>query len=248
MLVDTERPSQPISAADLDPGVETLDRMASVDRYNRWVYGSVQRHVGRRILEVGCGLGNMTPYFLGRDLLVSLDLLSASVARVSERFADEPGFEALRGDICARATVESLVGRRFDTVVCLNVLEHIADDRLALDHMGELLTPDGRLILLVPAGPFLYGTLDRAIGHHRRYEASALAELLRSSRLTVHQIDHFNVFGIPGWFLASRVLRRRVPPRGLLRAFNLLTPLFIRFERIFRPSIGQSIVCIAAPA
>ena len=108
--------------------------------------------MGRRILEVGCGLGNITPYFLGRDRLVSIDILPASVWQVERQLSREPNFRAFCADICSAATYQELKPYRFDTVVCLNVLEHIQNDALALRHMAGLLEPGGSLLLFVPAG------------------------------------------------------------------------------------------------
>ena len=231
-----------------DPSRETLRRMASVDRYNRWIYNRIEPHVGRRVLEVGCGLGNMTPFFFGRDLLVSLDLLPASVEHVRQKYGGQPSFLVIRGDICDESVVGELKPHSFDTVACLNVLEHIYDDGRALRHMRELVQPGGKLILFVPAGSYLYGHLDIALAHHRRYEMGSLASMVQTAGLRIDSIGYMNVWGIPGWFLASRILRSKTPPRGLLRLYNLLAPILIRVEEATRPPFGQSILCIAERA
>jgi SAM-dependent methyltransferase len=127
----------------------------------------------------------------------------------------------------------------------LNVLEHIEADGRALRNMRELLSDGGKLVLLVPAGPYLFGTLDKAIGHYRRYDERGLRSLVANAGFRVDQVRPFNFFGIPGWFLASRVLKRRMPPRGLLGLFNLLAPMFILIEENLRPPLGQSLICIA---
>jgi SAM-dependent methyltransferase len=228
-----------------DPGVETLDRMASVDRYNAWMYRRIEPFLGSQVVEVGCGLGNMTSFLLSTRQLVSVDILPASVRRVQDSMQDEPEFQAVVGDICSDEIVQQLGDYGFDTAVCLNVLEHIEDDGRALHNMYTLIKQGGRLVLLVPAGSYLFGTLDRAIGHHRRYDVAGLAELVTVAGFRVDEMQGFNIFGIPGWFLASRILKRRVPPRGLLGLFNFLAPLFILIEETIRPRFGQSIICIA---
>jgi len=237
--------SEEAAAGPEDAGVETLRRMASVDKYNDWIFSTIEERVGQRILEVGCGLGNMTPYFLGRDHLVSIDILPASVQHVKERLSRESNFRALRADICSTSTYEALKPNRFDTVVCLNVLEHIQDDALALRHMAGLLEPGGRLLLFVPAGQFLYGKLDAALLHYRRYDADSLRCRLERAGLRIESLRHMNVAGVPGWYLASRILRRRTPPRALLGLFNLLTPAFRRLEDRVRVPFGLSLVCVA---
>jgi SAM-dependent methyltransferase len=232
--------------ATADAGVETLRRMASVDRYNDWIYSRIEDHVGRRVLEVGCGLGNMTPYFLGRDRLVAIDVLRPSVEQVRARYGREPNFRAYCADICAEETYQRLGSFSFDTVVCLNVLEHIRDDAVALRHMAGLLEPGGKLLLFVPAGQYLYGKLDAALLHHRRYDAAALGELVERSGLNVETLGYMNPAGIPGWFLASRVLGRSTPPRLLLGLFNLLTPAFRLIEERVEMPVGLSLICVAS--
>jgi SAM-dependent methyltransferase len=247
VLGDEAGPHRPGAATlwETSAGVETLRRMASVDNYNRWIFRRLAHHVGRRVLEVGCGIGNMTPFFLGGEHVTCIDVLPESVATVRATFADRPQVEVLLADIADPATPGRLAGRAFDTVVCLNVLEHIADDRQALRHMFDLLEGGGKLLLFVPAGAYLFGHLDRALGHYRRYTLGPLRDLLRETGFTVELASYMNVAAIPGWFLASRILRREAPPMGLLRLFNRLTPLFIWGEERLRPGFGQSIICVA---
>lgn len=226
-------------------GVETLRRMASVDRYNRWVFQVLARHLGTRVLEVGCGIGNMTPFFLGATLVTAIDVLPESVAVVQKQAEAFPNVRAIVADIADSAAVTMLGERHYDTVVCINVLEHIERDADALRHMCDVLVPGGKTLLFVPAGPYLYGHLDEALGHYRRYSLAPLCKLVRSQGFEIVEASYMNMAGIPGWFLSSRILRREAPPRGLLWLFNLLTPFFMWVEKTVRPPFGQSIVCVA---
>lgn len=226
-------------------GVETLRRMANVDRYNRWVFQKLGGHVGCRVLEVGCGIGNMTPFFLGAEKMTCVDVLPESVAVVREQFATYPQVTAMVADIAEPESVEQVGAGSYDTVVCINVLEHIERDADALRHMYDALMPGGKLLLFVPAGQYLYGHLDEALGHYRRYSVGPLCDLVQTQGFEIVEAFYMNAAGIPGWFLSSRVLRREAPPRGLLWLFNLLTPIFVWFEETFRPPFGQSVVCVA---
>jgi hypothetical protein len=111
--------------------------------------------------------------------------------------------------------------------------------------MRDALTADGKLLLLVPAGPYLYGQLDRALGHHRRYTKARLRRLVEEQGFEVVEGAYLNVAGVPGWFVSSRLLRRDAPPRALLRLFNLLTPAFVWIESRVRVPFGLSIVIVA---
>lgn len=238
-------------AAAADPiGVETLRRMATVERYNEWIFQEIAPYAGRRVLEVGCGIGNMTEYFVDRDLIVGLDLLPASVELTRRRHLRHDNVQAHLGDITDPRTAEQLRAFAFDTIICLNVLEHIGDDQTALHHMHNVLAPGGRLLLFVPAGDYMYGALDIALGHHRRYDLPALRQRVQLAGFDIERLCYLNLAGIPGWWLNSRVLKRHLLPQDQLTWFNRLAPLFIHGERWLRRvwdvPVGQSLLCIAS--
>jgi SAM-dependent methyltransferase len=225
-------------------GIETLMRMADVEAYNAWVYRQICPYLGSRVLEVGCGIGNMTGYYVDRPLVVCVDLLQESLALVRNRFPGRLNLHALQGDICAEATVAAVAPYGCDTAVMLNVLEHIEDDARALESIHRMLVPDGQLLLLVPAGRYLYGTLDHALGHYRRYEPADLRRLLLQAGYQLESLRYMNLPGVLGWFLNSRVLRRQLLPRPQLALFNILAPLFENVERWIPPPHGQSLIAV----
>ncbi|HVC34993.1 MAG TPA: class I SAM-dependent methyltransferase [Chloroflexota bacterium] len=225
--------------------MKTLRRMATVDRYNRWVFEKLAGYLGDRVLEVGCGIGNMTPFLVCAQHVTCIDLLPESVALVRKQFESDRRVHAFVTDIADPESVAKLGQSRYDTVVCINVLEHIEHHVDALRHMHDVLIPGGRILLFVPAGRYLYGRLDEALGHYRRYTLDSLCSVVRTQGFDIVEASYMNVAGIPGWFLSSRILRREAPPRGLLRLFNFFTPLFIWLETRLRPPFGQSIICVA---
>lgn len=230
-------------------GQETLRRLASVRRYNDWLFDELRAHVGQRILEVGCGIGNMTGYFLDRELVVALDILPEALEAAITKFPGQPNLKLVHGDIADPTLLPRLRDYSFDTVACLNVLEHVRADAQALRHMYELLQPDGHLLLFVPAGRYLYGTLDEGLRHWRRYEREPLRELVTAQGFEIVRLVYMNLAGIPGWWLSSRVLKQRILPRRMLGLFNTLAPLFIWVERSLQRlgplPVGQSLLCIA---
>src|SRR6266550_2310608 len=205
--------SPPAEAVD-QVGAATLERMAAAPRYNRWMFDRLRPWMGRRVLEIGAGIGNMSVFFADRERVVLTDTEPYYLGRLRERFAGRPHVTV--AELRLPALSPGLAAERLDSVVCLNVLEHIEDDGAALSAMHQLLQPGGRLVLLVPALRALHGTLDEALGH-------------------------FNLAGIPGWWLAGRVLRRRLIPSGALRWYDALVPLF-RLERLLPWRVGQSLV------
>lgn len=155
-------------------GIETLHRMRSVKTYNDWCYRAVEPYIGAHVLEVGCGIGNMTSYFAARERLVAIDILPEAVELVGEQHRDAPHVEIMLGDICAESVIEQLEQAPFDSCVSFNVLEHIEDDALALRNMARLLRPGGTCAMVIPGCSALYGTLDVNLGHYRRYEPPVL--------------------------------------------------------------------------
>jgi SAM-dependent methyltransferase len=203
------------------------------DRLRPWI--------GQRVLEIGSGIGNLSSFLIDRERLVLSDTREEYLDRLRKRFAQHPNVAVER--LYLPNEHGALAGQRFDTIICLNVLEHVEDDRGSLQAIRAMLLPQGRLVLLVPALPALYGTMDRALGHHRRYRRRALAELLRATGYTVAHIEYFNLAGVPGWWFAGRVLRRPMIPAGSLKLYDALVPLF-RLERLLPWRLGQSLVAI----
>lgn len=228
-----------------DVGEETLERVGKLNRFNSWMFDVLKPHMGREILEVGCGVGNLTEQMLPYcDRLVGVDVEPHYIQTVQERFGDRPGFSAHLLDLSSEIPTTPQPGT-FDTVVCLNVLEHIEDHVTTLRNMKAMLRPGGRLILLVPAFSWLYGTLDEALHHYRRYNPRELRSLLYEMDYEVERLFFLNLFGIFGWYLNGRVLKRTLLPEGQLALYDKLVPAFRAVETTTGYRMGQSVIAIA---
>jgi glycosyltransferase involved in cell wall biosynthesis len=226
-------------------GHVTLARMSKLEPYNRWLVERFAAALGRRILEIGAGFGNLTRYLRGRDLVVASDLDPIAVEYLKGTFRDDPTVEvkSYRFPLEPAGRAE-LASRMIDTIVCCNVLEHIEDDRATLADMREVLQPGGRLVLLVPALSWLYGTLDEHLRHFRRYEKAELEQKISAAGFALEDCRFVNRPGVVGWYVNGRILRRRILPKGQLRAFKLMLPL-LRREEEHPPSFGMSLLAIA---
>ena len=223
-------------------GYRILQRMQKVSRYNAWMWDQIAPFVGHRILEVGSGVGNMTRFFARRERVVATDLNEKYLLILHHLLDGHPNVRIERLDLNEDA--RWLESERLDTVVCLNVLEHIEHDEQALASLFRVLCVGGRLVLLVPALPALYGSLDRALDHHRRYARDELLAKLRCAGFEVERSWFFNLLGVAGWYVNSRVLRRRTFPPVQLTLYDSLVPLF-RIESRFRLPLGMSLIAIA---
>lgn len=219
----------------------TLESMNQAMWYNRWTLGKFAKYLYGDILEVGCGIGNFTPSLTRYGRVWAFDADRHAVAKTKQRVKKNAsvGF----GDI--ENGTYFFKNKKFSTVVCLNVLEHVADDGRALANMRRLLLPGGYLILLVPIHASLFGTIDRAIGHHRRYNSKALiAEVTRRGFRIVSE-RKLNFFGAIGWFVTGKILKRISVNSSYIRLFNLFSPLLLPLEDIISPPFGTSLLLIA---
>ena len=160
--------------------------MSKARNYFAWQSRLVTRELGRRVVEVGCGLGNFTGMLLDREAVVAVDREPDCIQRLKERYPDRSNLHAFACDAGSPAFSE-LVGFHADSCVCLNVLEHMEDDGQALRGMASILGPGGVVVLLVPAFPMLYGPIDRNLGHHRRYSRGSIARLAGATGLRIRR-------------------------------------------------------------
>lgn len=226
---------------------ETLTKMNALERFNRHLYQTIAPYCGSRILEVGSGTGNITRFLLQGAEVTATDVHPGALARLGAQFAAYDGFAVRAWDV-AQPIPDDLRDGGFDTVVCLNVLEHVEDDAAALDNMRRALeATGGRLVLLVPAGKMLYSPLDRGLGHFRRYEADGLKALLGAAGFEVETSLWFNALGMLGWFVNGRVLKRERLPVGQLGLYERVAPLALPIERAVTLPFGLSLVMIARP-
>lgn len=223
-------------------GYVTLERIGKLTHYNDWIWQSIAPHVGNRVLEVGAGIGNMTRILYGRDLIVATDLELPYLHILRNRFSRNPTIHVERLDLNSDETL-ALRHYEFDTVVCLNVLEHIENDEAALHRLFEILTPGGKLVLFVPADQRLFGTMDTQVGHYRRYSLETITRVMEVAGFATETVFHQNVFGRFGWWFNGRVLRRTHMPAAQSRIFDKLVPILRRIEPK-NPSRGLSIIAV----
>jgi 2-polyprenyl-3-methyl-5-hydroxy-6-metoxy-1,4-benzoquinol methylase len=242
-------PKEPQKLAGVDQAiVEELSRMAASSRLMGAMFSNFAPYVaGAKVFEVGAGIGTFTRMMLGTgaEAVLAMEPEPACARVLEGAFADEPRVEVTRE---ALPDAPILSGRQgsFDLVVCNNVLEHIADDARALEVMGSTLKPGGMLSLLVPAHPRLYGSLDDAYGHWRRYERAELGDLLVGAGFSVRSIRAQNCLGVLGWWAKNLRPGARVGPASYA-AYEALMALWRPFEsRATKAGIGLSWVVEAS--
>jgi SAM-dependent methyltransferase len=236
--------TQRVVCATSEYTLRDQEQMKAAQRYFAWQARLVRREVGRRVLEVGCGVGNFTRHLLDRELVVSLDVEAECVAQLLKNLAQPPNLLARQMDVADPAFVE-LREYGVDSLVCLNVLEHVRDDLAALRNMAAVLQPGGRAVLIVPAFEALYGPIDRNLGHYRRYSKSSMRELAEAAGFQIRTLRYMNSVGCIGWWMNARVFRREAQSEGQIRLFDkVVVPVLERVEGWMAPPFGQSLFVV----
>jgi len=172
--------------------------------YMRWVVDEMRPYLGKRLLEVGLGHGAYRAHFGHFESYAGIDLDAAAVDAAR---AEAPGVRFEQADIADPSFAARFSPDRFDTIVAINVLEHVPDDRRAFEQLMGALAPGGHLLLWLPALPMLYNDLDRLAGHERRYTQADIRSSL-SHLGEIRDLRYVNPIGGLGWW-ANGLVRKR---------------------------------------
>ncbi|XVQ11870.1 class I SAM-dependent methyltransferase [Spirillospora sp. CA-255316] len=211
--------------------------------YRKYEYETVAPYVGRSLLEIGSGLGHFSEQFAGRlDYLAVSDNDPYCVGELRKRYADNDDVEVLDLELPAEVGIRQKV----DTVVMMNVLEHIKDDTQALRDLAAVTKPGGRIVIWVPGYMQLYGDFDRKVGHVTRYTPATLAASVREAGLLPEVLKPINFLGGIAWWVAVRRGSVGYPDPRLVKIYDrTVVPLTRGIERVVRPPFGQTVFCVA---
>lgn len=205
-------------------GSQILGRLNRAPRFTQWMADVIRPYIGQRVLEIGAGTGNLTLELIPRKLYWASDINPHYLSYLQNLIPDHPYLRV--GYTDGEKHDSYPLEEKFDTVVCLNVIEHLENDSGALRNIWDVLEDNGRAIVLVPSGPKLYGTLDKILGHHRRYTEAQLTDLATRTGFQMESLLFFNRAGSPAWWLNARLLRRKTFGLWQIKVLNFLTPAF----------------------
>jgi glycosyltransferase involved in cell wall biosynthesis len=224
-------------------GSQILGRLNRAPRFTKWMADVIRPYVGHKVLEIGAGTGNLTLQLIPRSVYWASDINPLYLTYLENLSSNRPymrvGFTD--GQLGGSFPRE----QKFDTVICLNVVEHLADDIGVLKNIREVLDDGGRAIILVPCGPALFGTLDTVLGHHRRYTRAQLSDLVQKAGLELQKLLPFNRVGVIAWWLNGRLLRRKTFGLWQIKTLNFLTPLFRVVDHLL-PLPPLSLIAVVA--
>jgi SAM-dependent methyltransferase len=242
-----------MAKAGADYDGQDLEALADLRAYQDWILHRFRPHLKGKVVEIGAGLGNIASRYADavEDLLL-VEPAKNLYPRLMKRFEDKPHVRticALVESLAPVAGAASSIGAPFDAALLVNVLEHVVDDVSMLRNVRTILRPEGRLLIFVPALPWLYGILDKNVGHERRYTLSGLIQRVEQAGFIVETIRYFDFPGVLPWFIAGRVSRsRRFSDRAAKIYDRLIVPIARAAEKYIKPPIGKNLLCIARPA
>lgn len=228
----------------IDRDQEILDAFSIAPNFNSWMADVLRPHVGSKVLEIGAGIGNLTSQFTKRvEFYIASDINTEHLARLRGRLQHRPHLRIGVVDLSRPDDFENLASS-VDTVICLNVLEHMQDDKQCVINIFNALHSGGRALILVPHRMEAYGALDVVLGHYRRYTVDSLRKVLEAGGFNVEDILQFNRISFLPWLITGRVLKRTRLSRSSLRLFDSGVWLWRRIDR-YLPIPATSIIAIA---
>ena len=222
-----------------------LETIEAARRYAGHIFGLFRPFLGRRVLEVGAGIGTMTRKLVEvADVVVGIEPNVNCLERLEAAMRGEPKF-TLRSCHLEECDCHELRNHCFDTVYCVNVLEHIHDDVGALSTFKDVIVPGGHVLVFVPAIQAVYGPLDAELGHHRRYSKRAVEAAFAAAGLELMMLRYTNPIGLIGWMYNALVTKSREHSLAQVRLFErLVAPWALPLERAITPPIGLSLMAV----
>lgn len=229
-------------------GEATLDVISRADHFNNWMYQTIKPFCRGKVMEIGCGIGQMSGFFLRDNFEIALaDIRKGYCKRVRETFSNFPNLLGVELMDLVDPDFDKKFSKyfdHFDTVYSLNVVEHIHADILALKNANKLLKKGGRLIILVPSYQWLYNGMDQELAHYRRYTISSLSKVFQAADFQVIHQQYFNFIGILGWFVNGKILGNKMVTNGQMDLYNLLVPAIKLVDKIIFNSAGLSTIVV----
>ena len=237
-----------LTTTDDIAGLTTLKSISLATRFNAWMYKTIKPYIKGRILELGSGIGNITDHLVTdfSEITIS-DYNPDYCSFLKNKYTNNKNIEdVLQIDLQDPNFFQTYrhLQNSFDTIILLNVIEHLEHDGKCAEYCQFLLKPDGHFIALAPAFSYLYSPLDKEIGHYRRYTKSSLAMVLQNNGFSILHKQYFNAMGIAGWLVINKWLGRTAITEGSMKFFEKLVPLAKITDRMIGRWVGLSAIAV----
>jgi SAM-dependent methyltransferase len=224
---------------------QDLESLSDLPNYQQWIIDYFRPYIVGNGVEFGAGIGTISDLLLPH--LDSIDLVEPSpnlVIQLKNKFKNDPAVQVIADTVENR--VRQLKDQSLDTIVLVNVLEHIEDDSDTLIHFSRILRPGGHLLLFVPALPFLFSNMDRVLCHYRRYLLKGLRHTVKNSGFELVRSRYFDFLGILPWFLVNTLGGKESFNQAHARLYDRVgIPLTRAVESIIPPPVGKNVILVA---
>lgn len=224
-----------------------FDELETGSIYSKWIYSIIKSYIQNKILEVGSGIGTMVKNYGRKKIIIASDIKKEYLKIIKQRYKLKNNLKIIHLDITKinKKQLNLLKSQHIDTIIAINVLEHIKNDQKAIANIYKILIRNGRIILFLPTCPKIYGSLDKAFHHYRRYSKKEIIDKLIKENFHIEFVKYFNLTGIIWWFIAGKILKLKKLPNTTGKLLNFVIPFLQKLESVISPPLGQSIVVIA---
>ena len=223
-----------------------LEQMTRAVNYLEYQYQMIKPYLGKRVMEIGSGIGTFTTRLLRiAEIVVGIEPNRNCFQKLQDELGDNQSLILVNKKI-EECHAEELESYRVDTIICLNVLEHIEDDSATIENFYRILKPGGKLLLVVPSPDWAFGVIDRAVGHFRRYSRNQLSGLIRKNGFHEVYARYYNPIGLVGWLWNGKVAGMVKQSDRQIYVFDrFIVPLQSLIEKGITFPIGQSLLHVA---
>jgi len=222
-----------------------LESMSFAKNYSRWLVELCEPYLGSTVAEVGAGTGNLTDLFsrhLGLEKLIAFEPSEKMSDILQKKMILDKRVKAVNHTLMAE---KNSYVNYFDSILYINVLEHIEDDRNEAATIYGCLKSKGYVCIFVPALSFLYSEFDKSIGHYRRYHKQQLIDLFQSLGFNIIKVKYVDMPGIIPWYIAFVLLRKGLNKNNTSIYDNIAIPIIRIVENMITPPIGKNLLLIA---
>ena len=229
-------------------GEETLSILNEAEKFNKWIYVTINPFCKGHVMEIGSGLGNISRFFLNDDYQIMLtDLRQVYCDKLHDKFKSYSNLLGVENvdlidsdfDMKYKTFFDS-----FDSVFAINVIEHINDDNLAIRNCYKLIRKGGNLIIMVPSYQVLYNDFDKSLGHYKRYTIKSISSILLNHNFCIIHKQYFNFIGLIGWFISGSIQKNKSIPKKQMRLYNRFVPVFKLVDKLIFKSWGLSSIVV----
>lgn len=220
-----------------------LEAMSFAENYHKWIVDEFRPYLGDSVAEIGAGTGNFSKFLVAAEIksLVAFEPSGNMYPLLKEHFKNNKKVDTVPAFL--KDAVKNYQDS-FDSVVYVNVLEHVEDDEKELSYVFAALKEKGHLLLFVPALSWLYSKLDRNLGHYRRYHKNALAKLVQNAGFSIVKVKYFDFVGILPWFIAFVLLQQSITGDSVALYDKFVVPVMRVAEGVISPPIGKNLLLV----